>query len=128
MGPKSIFACLQSNPRGLNLTHKGQNQLPEVQTLLLDTQLKTSRSRIDSQSQKSTRRVLNLTHSGIYFKIPLLRCCIFGSWRIYFKFVVFRIRDKVLPNNPSPLGSRVSHTTEREARGFHLCGQIQFIS
>ena len=28
------------------------------------------------------------------------------------------LSHKVLPNNPSPLGSRVSHKTERGARGY----------
>ena len=101
MGPKSIFVCLQSNPKGLNLTHKAQNQFPKIQSLLLMHKLKLPRSRIDSQLPKLDQRDLSLTHSGskstsrgskatprpkltygkygacrVYFKIPLLRCCI----------------------------------------------------
>ena len=64
MGPKSIFVCLQSNPKGLNMTHKAQNQFPKVLSLLLMHKLKLSRSRIDSQLPKLDHRDLSLTHSG----------------------------------------------------------------
>ena len=41
------------------------------------------------------------------------------------------LSHKVLPNNPSPLGSRVSHKTERGARGFtvsKICKRFMVLS
>ena len=125
MGPKSIAVCLQSNARGLILAPRGQNSTPRFtnsnlrgpeSSLRVQNRLKMPKLYSVDQNQPVDAQIN--THAK------------FGINMANFAYVTFEISlsDKVLVNNSSPLGSRVSHKTKCEARGLIMLLQIMLLS